>query len=259
MTRKKMQISDVTGLSNFTLSCDVYDATTHTTSTINLGDISNILQDIIVRKYNHRYFYYTGSQPSTTPTSAFKICWDNYKIMKQDSIDRVFDAMVYKHYDPTENVFEYSHTKNEYGDINITSNNGKIESVYGESDTESSQGKKTGSTLGSTTSTSKGFETTYDGGVNNEKLKGHTENTTDPITTISHADSRTDSVEQKIDATHDTQHDDDEITTERHGNVGTVASADMILKELAMRKTSFYEWLCADFINEYTYYTNLDD
>lgn len=254
-----MLISDVTGLSNYTLACDVYDATTHTTTTINLGDISSILEDIIARKYNHRYFYYTGSQPTTTPTSALKICWENYKIMKQDSIDRVFDAMVYKHYDPTENVFEYNHTKTEHGDIDVTTNNGKVESVYGSVTSESTQGKKNGDSLGAVSSTSTGYETTYDGGANNEKLKGHTTNESDPVTTKANTSTHTDSVEQTDDATQHTERENDNVTIERHGNVGTVASADMILKELAMRKTSFYEWLCADFINEYTYYNNVEE
>lgn len=254
-----MLISDVTGLSNYTIACDVYDATTHTTTTVNLGDISSILEDIIARKYNHRYFYYTGSQPTTTPTSALKICWENYKIMKQDSIDRVFDAMVYKHYDPTENVFEYNHTKNEYGKVTVTTDNGKVENVFGAVNSESTQGKKNGDNITSVSSTSTGYETTYDGGANNEKLKGHTTNESDPVTTKANTSSHTDTVEQTRDAEQETKREDDETTIERHGNVGTVASIDMVLKEISGRKTSFYEWLCADFINEYTYYNNVEE
>ena len=261
MNKTKMQISDVTGLTSWTLTVDVYDATTHTTSTVDLGDISSILQDIITRKYNHRYFYYTGSQPSTTPTTAFKLLWDNYKILKSDTINNVFQALVYSRYDPTENVFEYSHTENKYGDIDVTSNIGEVETEtqYGAMDSSTQQGKPNGTGVESYKTKSTQYSNTYDNTATDIK-QGYTENESDVVKSMSNVGQHTDTTTQTQteDTTQKTERGNDEVTLTRHGNVGTVASIDMILKELSGRRTSFYEWLCADFIGTYTYYTNLD-
>lgn len=265
MKKTKFKVADVTSLTNWTLSVDVYNGDTRTTTTTSLGDISSIMQEIITRKYNNRYFYYTGSQPSITPTTAFNGLWANYKILKQESINAVYMALVSSHYDPCENVFEWSQITNEYGDMTTTNNMGKVKTTleHGEVDSHSTQGKPDGSTLTGTSNTTTNYATSYDhNGVNpTEYEQGKSISNSDPVKTINHSEQGDDTstTEQVTDGEASTTRGDDVITSLRHGNVGTVSSIDMILKEIKGRKTSFYNWLATDFMNEYTYYNNLDE
>lgn len=238
MNKTKMKIKDVTSLSGFTLSVDVYNQDTLTTETITLSNVASALESIIAQKYNHRYFYYTGSQPSTTPTTAFLGCWTDYKIRKQESINAVYTALVYSHYNPTENVFEYSHTKNEYDEVHTEVSGGKTE-VKAE--------------YGARHSESKASETSFENATDNGLLP------TAKQTNDSNQASDTTTSEQKAPGTSHTNDRTDVVTMTRHGNVGTIDSMSMIQKELNGRHLSFYNWLADDFINEYTYYSSRDE
>lgn len=254
-----MLISDIDSLSNMTLSVDTYDMTTHTTTTHDLGDISAIMQDLITLRYNHRYFYYMGSQPNTTPKTAFLGLWASYKIYKQESINRVYQALVMSKYDPTENVFEYNKLTDTWGKVKTSSDIGEIENEHGAITTETTQGKKSGTSFINAKSSTTMSSTTMDN-TNTFLPSNKTETENEPITSATNTQTYTDKTKQVENGEVTTEHiGNDTHTTERHGNVGTVESATMIKKELELRKMSFYDWLCADFINTYTYYTNLED
>lgn len=221
-----------------TLTVDVYDQDTHTTNTITISNIANILTNIIARKYNYRYFYYTGSQPNITPTTAFLGVWNEYKTFKQDSINAVFNALVYSKYNPTENVFESKTTLNEYGDQTTTSDIGKI---------------KNETVNGARTLTAKNYETSFENATENgfaPTSKGVNESTQATDSTTS---------EQLREGENTLTRGNDKTTETRHGNVGTVDSMSLILKETDGRHLSFANWIVDDFIAEYTYYSSYDD
>ena len=233
-----MWIKDVDNLTGATLTVDVYDQDTHTTQTITISNIANILTNIIARKYNYRYFYYTGSQPNITPTTAFLGLWNEYKSFKQESINSVFNALVYSKYNPTENVFESRTTVNEYGDQTSTTDIGKIKSE---------------TVSGARTLTSTNFETSFENATTN----GFAPTTKGVNDSTSATDSTTN--EQLVDGSNKLTRDDDKITETRHGNVGTIDSMSLILKEADGRHLSFANWVVDDFIMEYTYYSTYDD
>lgn len=238
MQRRKMWIKDVDNLTGATLTVDVYDQDTHTTQTITISNIANILTNIIARKYNYRYFYYTGSQPNITPTTAFLGLWNEYKSFKQESINSVFNALVYSKYNPTENVFESRTTINEYGDQTNTTDIGKIKSE---------------TVNGARTLTSTNFETSFENATTN----GFAPTTKGVNDSASATDSTTN--EQIVDGTNKLTRDDDKTTETRHGNVGTIDSMSLILKEADGRHLSFANWVVDDFIMEYTYYSSYGD
>lgn len=238
MQRRKMWIKDVDNLTGATLTVDVYDQDTHTTQTITISNIANILTNIIARKYNYRYFYYTGSQPNITPTTAFLGLWNEYKSFKQESINSVFNALVYSKYNPTENVFESRTTINEYGDQTNTTDIGKIKSE---------------TVSGARTLTSTNFETSFENATTN----GFAPTTKGVNDSASATDSTTN--EQIVDGTNKLTRDDDKTTETRHGNVGTIDSMSLILKEADGRHLSFANWVVDDFIMEYTYYSSYGD
>lgn len=233
-----MWIKDVDNLTGATLTVDVYDQDTHTTQTITISNIANILTNIIARKYNYRYFYYTGSQPNITPTTAFLGLWNEYKSFKQESINSVFNALVYSKYNPTENVFESRTTINEYGDQTNTTDIGKIKSE---------------TISGARSLTSTNFETSFENATTN----GFAPTTKGVNDSTSATDSTTN--EQIVDGTNKLTRDDDKTTETRHGNVGTIDSMSLILKEADGRHLSFAKWVVDDFIMEYTYYSSYDD
>lgn len=238
MNRRKMYIKDVENMTGATLTVDVYDQDTHTTNTITISNIANILTNIIARKYNYRYFYYTGSQPNITPTTAFLGVWNEYKTFKQDSINAVFNALVYSKYNPTENVFESRTTLNEYGDQTTTSDIGKI---------------KNETINGARTLTAKSYETSFENANENgysPTSKGVNESTQATDSTTS---------EQLREGENTLTRGNDKTTETRHGNVGTVDSMTLILKETDGRHLSFANWIVDDFIAEYTYYSSYDD
>lgn len=238
MQRRKMWIKDVDNLTGATLTVDVYDQDTHTTQTITISNIANILTNIIARKYNYRYFYYTGSQPNITPTTAFLGLWNEYKSFKQESINSVFNALVYSKYNPTENVFESRTTINEYGDQTNTTDIGKIKSE---------------TVNGARTLTSTNFETSFENATTN----GFAPTSKGVNDSASATDSTTN--EQIVDGTNKLTRDDDKTTETRHGNVGTIDSMSLILKEADGRHLSFANWVVDDFIMEYTYYSSYGD
>lgn len=233
-----MWIKDVDNLTGATLTVDVYDQDTHTTQTITISNIANILTNIIARKYNYRYFYYTGSQPNISSTTAFLGLWNEYKSFKQESINSVFNALVYSKYNPTENVFESRTTINEYGDQTNTTDIGKIKSE---------------TVNGARTLTSTNFETSFENATTN----GFAPTTKGVNDSASATDSTTN--EQIVDGTNKLTRDDDKTTETRHGNVGTIDSMSLILKEADGRHLSFANWVVDDFIMEYTYYSSYGD
>lgn len=239
MNRRKMLIKDVDSLSSATLTVDVYDQDTHTTNTITISNIGEIINNIIARKYNHRYFYYTGSQSSTTPTTALMGLWNEYKSFKAESINAVYNALVYSKYNPTENVFEHKTTLNEYGTQTTTHSIGEIE-------TETVNGAR------SLTATN--YETSYEDVSTTTGYKPTSKGVNDSTQATD-----TTTNKQISNGQDELTRLDDTVTEYRHGNVGTIDSMTMILKETDGRHLSFANWIVDDFVNEYTYYSSINE
>lgn len=269
MKKTKMMIEDIESFTGYTLTCDTYDQETHTTTSHVLEGFNDLFKSEIIRKYNNRYFYYIGSQPTTTPTSAFLTAWNEFKTMNQENINRVFDALVWSKYNATENVFESKTTHNTYGDIDTTIDNGKTktETATGERTDSTSIGSRSDSqTQGAQHSDSANYETTMENATTTgykptSKGENNVDSVTNTATTGAQSNSTTygaqtnsTTTEQLTDSTQNVKHDDDIYHENRHGNVGTIDSGTLISKEMLLRRTNFIEWVVSVFINKYTYY-----
>lgn len=236
MTINQMKISDVTSCSDWTLACDVYDQTTHTTSSVTITNFGSYVTDKIARNYNDRVFINTSSQPTITPTTAFKNCWDMYKIANQENINRMYSGLVALYYNPIEN-YEGNTTQTwTYGNQTNTINNGKTKSE---------------SNNATFTDTSKNYEATYEN--TNENSPVFTNK--DTVEHGAHIDTVT--TEQLTDATNTLVKGNDTFTEYKHGNLGVLTSAQALEFEKKIRSQSFMDWVIEDFISKNTYYCSI--
>lgn len=232
MQKTIMKIEDVTSCNDWALSVDVYNQETQTTTTTTLTDFGNYATDYIARNYNDREFINTSSQPSITSTTAFKNCWDNYKISNQENINRMYSGLVALYYNPIENYEGRTEQKWEYGTITDSINNGK---------------SKTTNTYAPTSETSTNKQTTYE----DTTTSGLKLNSEDTVATVQHID--TFENEQIVNGSNTRTHNDDTFTEYKHGNLGVITSAQALEYEKKIRTQSFYDWVLIDFANKYTY------
>lgn len=267
MQKKKFNISDVNTCNTFTLSCDIYDQETHTTTTHEIENFGEMATQIIGSKYNERFFYSLSSQPTITPTIAFKNLWDNFKMYSQENLNRMYQGLVGLYYNPIENyegrttqTTTHGDITTTYGDITTTIDGGKVKS-------ESTTGEKTDtSTLGATHSDSNNFETTFEDtstmnptnrniSTSNEVTNTFTGGSQTNTTTNEQLENGTNKIEHANDKV---EHGDDTFTEYKHGNLGLLTSAQALEYEKKIREESFVEWCINLFITENTYYYSSD-
>lgn len=232
MQKTIMKIEDVNSCNDWALSVDVYNQETQTTTTTTLTDFGSYATDFIARNYNDREFINTSSQPSITSTTAFKNCWDNYKISNQENINRMYSGLVALYYNPIENYEGRTEQEWQYGTQTDRTDNGKT---------------KTTNTYAPTSETTTNKQTTYED-VTNSGLKLNSEDTT---ATIQHVDTFITENERGGVSTHERAND--KFTEYKHGNLGVLTSAQALEYEKKIRTQSFYDWVLIDFINKYTY------
>lgn len=244
----------------------------------------------IVRRFGTRRYKVLRGTPATVSDASndFAEDFNRYIDNRQHNIDVLYQGLYEENYNPTENVFEdvtentitnddltHGHALTKAGTDTTTYN-----SANAKTGTDSIRfGKSIDNTGGDSTEHEDGETITHKtAGFNSGTFTNNTQDTTTggysdtsthhnveatsgtDTTTYNTSDAKTGTdTNTRSETETNSGKDERDISTvstrSRHGNVGTIASSELLEREIELRLKSLAEMLIDNFINDYTFYS----
>ena len=231
---------------------------------------NSVAKNYLLQTYGDRKLVTPYSLDNITEDVLWNNHWSNWISLHQEGFNRMYQTMYDYTYDPTENVFEHREESTTYsGKETLTKSGSESHSISNSSST-SKKGKE------STERTYTNYETTHQVAAYNTpatlqdaesdtisgKYKDETvygvagESTPSRIDSTSGSSSDTLTYGSQAIPRADTKsfgtgadERKDSFESDRHGNVGTVPSSDLVEKELELRKKSLGKMVLDMFVD----------